>query len=259
MKGTWLLTIAFLSHVGTLMSQTTSHLPYPAPPDPVTWTGLPAANRLASMNERVKPVLEKNLTARGFTLGDQAFIRVFKESREMELWLRAGKATTFSHYRTYTIAAMSGTLGPKQKEGDMQAPEGFYATTKRLLNIDSRYHVSFNIGYPNALDRHLQRTGSLIMVHGRNVSIGCFAMTDPVIEEIFLIVKAALEDGQSEVPVHCFPFRMTQERMTLAEAGQNRWLDFWRELQPIYQAFEQTRTPPVINTGSGAYMIQKQK
>jgi murein L,D-transpeptidase YafK len=258
MNGTRLLTIAFLSHLGTLMSQTTSHLPYPAPPDPVTWAGLPAVSRLASMNERVKPVLEQNLAMQGFTLGDQAFIRVFKESREMELWLRAGKATTFSHYRTHTIAAMSGTLGPKQKEGDMQAPEGFYATTKRLLNMDSRYHVSFNIGYPNALDRHLHRTGSLIMVHGSTVSIGCFAMTDPVIEEIFLIVKAALENGQSEVPVHSFPFRMTEERMARAQAEQSPWLDFWRELQPIYQTFEQTRKPPIIDTSSGVYAIQKQ-
>jgi murein L,D-transpeptidase YafK len=259
MNRTCLLIIAHLFPVLSLMSQTTPLLPYPAPPDPVTWAGLPAQNRLASMNERVKPVLEKNLAARGFTLGDEAFMRVFKESREMELWLRAGKATTFSLYRTYTIAAMSGTLGPKQKEGDLQAPEGIYATTKRLLNVDSRYHVSFNIGYPNALDRHLQRTGSLIMVHGRNVSIGCFAMTDPVIEEIFLIVKAALENGQSEVPVHCFPFRMTEDRMARAEAEQSPWLNFWQEIKLVYEAFEQTKKPPLIDTNSGTYVIQKQK
>ena len=229
--------------------------PYPPPPEVARWTAMPAAERLASIESRVRAPLEGEMRARGFTVGGEAFLRVFKESAEMELWLRPGARGPFSLFRTYSIAAMSGTLGPKVKEGDMQAPEGCYATTKRLLNLNSRYHVSFNIGYPNALDQHHQRTGSLIMVHGKNVSIGCFAMTDLVIEEIFLLVKAALDAGQAEVPVHCFPFRMTDERLARAGAEGSPWLPFWQDLRAVHDAFDQTRLPPAITVQNGRYRI----
>ena len=214
-----------------------------------------AEARLASIEARVREPLRKELAARDFSLGNAALLRVFKESAEMELWLRPAAKEAFSLFRTYAIAAFSGTLGPKTKEGDKQAPEGFYATTATLLNLRSRYHVSFDIGYPNALDRHHQRTGSLIMVHGKNVSIGCYAMTDPVIEEIFLIVKAALDAGQAEVPVHCFPFRMSDERMARAEAESAPWLPFWQDLRAACDAFEKTRVPPPVTVRGGRYVI----
>ncbi len=156
-------------------------------------------------------------------------------------------------FRTYPIATYSGQLGPKQREGDFQAPEGFYNIVTSRLNPASNYHLAFNIGYPNAFDRHHQRNGSLIMIHGDEVSVGCFAMTDPIIEEIYLIIAAALQNGQAEVPVHSFPFRMKPER--LQAAASSPWHDFWQSLRPAYDHFEKSHRLPQIITTAGHYEI----
>lgn len=223
-------------------------LPYPAPPKAEKWRGIPAAERLADVRARLLPKLSEELAAKKCRLGQRVFVRIFKESRELEVWLRdePGEWTLF---RTYPIACFSGTLGPKTREGDMQAPEGFYNVTAKMLNPASKYHLAFNVGYPNAYDVAHGRTGSLIMVHGDVCSIGCFAMTDAVIEEIYLVVEAAVKDGGS-VPVHCFPFRMTVERMASADPTH---LDFWRELVPVYEVFEKERRVPKISVEGGRY------
>ena len=123
---------------------------------------------------------------------------------------------------SYSIAGMSGTLGPKTTEGDKQAPEGFYRVFPHALNPQSRFHLSFNIGYPNAYDKSLSRTGSYIMVHGGKASVGCFAMTDAGIEEIYTLVNEAFKAGAESVPVQVYPFRMTPERM--AQEADNEHL-----------------------------------
>lgn len=227
-------------------------LPYPAPPASEDWRQMTPEERLVHARGRVLPALEEELGRKNMKLGTPAFIRVFKETRELELWLNAGKQ--WKLFRTYPIAAMSGELGPKLKEGDGQAPEGFYSVNKPSLNPGSTFHLSFNIGYPNAYDQHHGRTGSFIMVHGNEVSIGCFAMTDPVIEEIYIIVEAALGQGQDEVPVHAFPFRMISER--LAKTEDESLAAFWQELKPGYDAFERNRVPPQIVVKGGEYHLQ---
>ncbi len=225
-------------------------LPYPPPPAPKDWAGLPAAERLSDVRKRLLPKLNEELAAKQCRLGQRVFVRIFKESREFELWLQADQGA-WRLFRTYPIACFSGTLGPKTREGDMQAPEGFYSVTQKQLNPASKYHLAFNIGYPNAYDLAHQRTGNLIMVHGDLCSIGCFAMTDAVIEEIYLVVEAAVKNGGS-VPVHVFPFRMTAERMGRAEAV-NR--EFWEELVPGYEVFEKERRVPVIGVEGGRYRV----
>lgn len=158
----------------------------------------------------------------------------------------------FQLLKTHPIARWSGLLGPKQKEGDKQAPEGCYGITRRLMHPGSDYHLAMNIGYPNGLDRALGRTGSLIMIHGKDVSVGCFAMTDPVIEEIYLLVDAALDAGQTEVPVHCFPFRMTDKR--IAEVVDSPWRGFWLKLKAVWDAFEKTKRVPQVGMVHGRYV-----
>jgi murein L,D-transpeptidase YafK len=227
-------------------------LPYAAPTSVQEWTAMPAAARLQDVRRRVQPQLERELTARGLRLGRPVFIRIFKESHEFELWLQ-DEASAWKLFRTYPIATYSGSLGPKLAEGDRQAPEGFYDVVRERLNPASRYHLAFNIGYPNAYDRHHARTGSLIMVHGDRVSIGCFAMTDPVIEEIYLLVADALENGQRSVAVHSFPFRMTPERMQQAVTSGGEWLAFWENLRAGYDAFEKTGSPPKVSVREGRY------
>ncbi|MBL9142636.1 MAG: murein L,D-transpeptidase [Verrucomicrobiaceae bacterium] len=206
--------------------------------------------RLADLHSRRTAGVTAALQAQGFALGNAVFLRAIKEGSELELWLRPSTSSAFNLYKKWPIARWSGTLGPKTKEGDHQAPEGFYAFDSKQLNPRSSYHLSFNIGYPNALDQALGRTGSLIMIHGKDVSIGCFAMTDPVIEEIYLIVEAALAAGQPHIDVHCFPFHMTAERMS-AVVGIHR--DFWLNLKEGWDRFELTHLPPTWTIQDGRY------
>lgn len=228
-------------------------LPYPAPPAAEEWRSLPTAERLAHAKARVQVPLTAELKKQGLRLGAPAFVRIFKETKELELWLQT-RGQKWQLFRSYPIAAMSGSLGPKVVEGDGQAPEGFYAVTPESLNPGSTFHLSFNVGYPNAYDRHHGRTGSFIMVHGNEVSIGCFAMTDPVIEEIYLVVEAALAGGQAAVPVHAFPFRMTEAKMT--QMAEHPATAFWQELQPAYTAFASTGKVPEVRTRQGRYEVR---
>src|SRR5690606_37364471 len=93
------------------------------------------------------------------------FIRIFKEESELEVWKQRDDGR-FYHFKTYPICQWSGDLGPKIKEGDRQAPEGFYRVTRHQMNPNSKYHLAFNLGFPNAYDRAHNRTGKFLMVHG---------------------------------------------------------------------------------------------
>ncbi len=177
-------------------------------------------------------------------MGAPVFIRAFKEERELEVFLQTDDGT-YELLRTYPIVAASGELGPKFFEGDSQVPEGFYFSSQQSMKPDSAFHLAFNIGYPNAYDRAHGRTGSYIMVHGSNVSIGCLAMTDEKIEEIYALCQAALDNGQPFFRVHVFPFRMTEQRMQKASSSEH--YDFWKNIKTGYDIFEKTRVPP--NTG----------
>ena len=126
--------------------------------------------------------------------GAPVFIRIFKREFELEVWLRKGDR--FHLFATYPVCRWSGRLGPKLDEGDGQSPEGFYTVDRGALNPASRWHRSFNLGFPNVLDRAHGRTGSLLMVHGGCSSVGCFAMTDPGVDEIWRLVQAAHRAGQ---------------------------------------------------------------
>ncbi len=90
-------------------------------------------------------------SAAGFALGDAAHIRIFKRE-QLELAQRARRGATRCS-ATMTSANSRGELGPKLKEGDRQAPEGFYRVAQSQLNPNSRHHLSFNLGFPNAFDR----------------------------------------------------------------------------------------------------------
>lgn len=210
--------------------------------------------RLTEVRQRVEPGLKETLAASGFRLGAPMFIRIFKETRELEVWLKPGKDEGYKLWKTWPIAAMSGKLGPKLQFGDAQAPEGFYEVGAGAMNPNSSFHLSFNIGYPNAYDQALKRTGDFIMVHGKQASSGCFAMTDPVIEEIYLIADAALRNGQKSFAVHIFPFRMTEERM--AQSVDSPWHDFWGNLHEGYLAFEKTHQPPVVKAQNDRYIFR---
>ncbi len=198
---------------------------------------------------RVTPKLNAALGKLGLRMGAPIFIRAFKESHEMELWVRGAKGWVL--FRTYPIREFSGTLGPKLKRWDGQTPEGFYRVGAGALNPWSSYHLSFNLGYPNRYDRAHKRTGDFLMVHGSTVSIGCYAMTDAKIEEIFALADAALRGGQRRFHVHAFPFRLTEAK--LAAHAKSPWIGFWRELKPCHDIFERTRKVPTVRVKNGHY------
>lgn len=191
------------------------------------------------------------LAAHGVALGAPVFIRIFKREFELELWMK--RDDRFHRFAVYPICRWSGELGPKLAQGDAQAPEGFYTVDAKALNPNSRWHRSFNLGFPNAFDRAHKRTGTYLMVHGGCSSIGCYAMTDPVIDEIWRIVTAALKGGQQRFHVHVFPFRMTDENMSLR--SHMAWAPFWRDLKQGYDMFEEAHLPPKVSVCQGRYVV----
>jgi murein L,D-transpeptidase YafK len=215
----------------------------------------PPAAAMKNVAKHLKPLpgdLALALAERGVSPSDPIYIRVFKEESELELW-KARADGTYVHVKTYPICTLSGRLGPKQRYADYQAPEGFYGFTQRLMNPRSSYHLSFDIGYPNALDRSLGRTGDLIMVHGRCKSVGCFAMTDAPMEEIYAFARDAFAGGQIEIPVHSFPFRPTEAN--LSRHAEHRFAATWEPLRHAFDDFEATRRVPAIAMCGQRYVV----
>lgn len=195
---------------------------------------------------------EQRLSDKGLKLGAPLFIRAFKAESELEVWMvKDGRYVLFANY---PVCQWSGSLGPKVRESDRQTPEGFYTVTRRQLHRSGRHPKSLNLGFPNAFDKSLARTGSYILVHGGCSSVGCFAMTDTIIDEIWQITEAALKEGQEHIPVHVFPFRMTDQNMTRFQ--DTEWKDFWSNLKEGYDAFERTRYPPRVTTCDKKYGFQ---
>lgn len=202
------------------------------------------------------PIVEQALVNRPFELGAPIFIRIVKtvngslEDGYLELFMQKGEGT-YELYKSWPICTYSGDLGPKLREGDGQSPEGFYFVRPSQLNPNSNYHLSFNLGFPNRYDRSHNRTGSFLMVHGNCVSIGCYAMTDPVIEEIYTIMSAAYDNGQPYIRVHAFPFPMTEEN--LEKHSENANIEFWRNLKQGWDWFETYQAPPDVNVVNKSY------
>lgn len=193
--------------------------------------------------------LDERLQTSGFTLQQPILMRVFKREFELEIWkLKSGR---YEKFTTYPICRWSGRLGPKLEQGDHQAPEGFYTVGRHQLNPNSRWHRSFNLGFPNLYDRAHGRTGSFLMVHGGCGSVGCYAMTDAAVDEIWRIVTAALEAGQRRFQVQAFPFRMSEQNMAGREDDPN--YGFWRSLKEGSDLFEATGLPPRVEVCDGAY------
>jgi murein L,D-transpeptidase YafK len=189
---------------------------------------------------------------KGMSSGAPIFIRVFKEESELEVWKQRDDGR-FYHFKTYPICNWSGEIGPKVHQGDKQAPEGFYTIFRHQMNPSSQYHLAFNLGYPNAYDKALGRSGEHLMVHGNCKSAGCYAMTDALIEEIYALAREAFIGGQESFEVHAFPFRMTDTNMARFKGHQ--WYAFWKTLKEGYDYFETTRLPPSVTVCNRSYMV----
>jgi murein L,D-transpeptidase YafK len=179
-------------------------------------------------------------------------VRIFKEESEFEVW-KEDKTGRFALLRTYPICRWSGELGPKIKQGDRQAPEGFYTITPGQMNPNSNYYLAINIGFPNAYDRANDRTGQFLMIHGDCSSAGCYAMTDEQIAEIYALARESFFGGQKSFLIQAFPFRMTA--LNMAKHHNSPHMAFWRMLKQGYDHFEVTRREPKIDVCEKHYVF----
>ena len=216
---------------------------------------IPNSTRAQNAISKVSPILNIELAKRNLRLGNSIFIRIFKEEKQLEMWVECnGRYVLFKSYPICTYGY--GGLGPKIKQGDCKAPEGFYYVKSSSLNPYSKFHLSFNLGYPNRYDRIHKRTGSALMVHGSCVSIGCYAVTDRIIEEIYTFADAALKNEQNFFRVHIFPFKMNQTIMKKHE--KSRWYIFWSNLKEGYDFFEENgNIPPNVEVKNRRYVFNK--
>ena len=210
----------------------------------------------AKANQPVPPKLIAAMTEKNMDLNSPILIRLFKEEAELEVW-KQDRSGRFARLKTYPICRWSGDLGPKVREGDRQAPEGFYSITPGQMNAQSAYYLSFNTGYPNAFDRALGRTGSELMVHGDCSSRGCYAMTDEQIAEIYALGRESFFGGQRAFQFQAYPFHMTP--VNLAKHRNNPNMPFWRMIKEGNDHFEVTKHEPKVDFCEKKYVFDAAK
>jgi murein L,D-transpeptidase YafK len=200
----------------------------------------------------LSPAMLSDIEKNNMDKDSPILVRVFKQESELEIW-KQDRNGRFALLKTYPICRWSGELGPKIKEGDRQAPEGFYTITPTQMNPNSQYYLSFDLGYPNAFDRAHGRTGAHLMVHGDCSSRGCYSMTDEQISEIYALGREAFFGGQRAFQVQAYPFRMTPANM--AKHRNNPHMAFWKMLKKGYDHFEVTRLEPKVNVCDKRYVF----
>lgn len=206
-------------------------------------------------NVPIPQELVQRMAAIGSSPAEPMVIRVYKESSELEVWKRT-QSGEYALLKTYPICKWSGTLGPKIREGDRQAPEGFYDISPASLNPNSSNYLAFNVGFPNKFDQALGRTGSYLMIHGDCKSVGCYAMTDEGIKEIYALVRESFRSGAKALQLQLLPFRMTEENFTRHAASQH--IGFWRNLKVGVDLFEHTKQPPLWDVCEQRYFFNQQ-
>ena len=148
-----------------------------------------------------------------------------KDERRLEVWAPRNSGS-MALVKTYPILASSGTLGPKLQEGDKQVPEGLYQVES--LNPNSMFHLSIKLNYPNPFDLHhatfegRKFPGSDIFIHGKAASIGCLAMGDEAIEELFIL---SAETGIDNIAVILAPVDFRHRAMPKTKRILPPWTD----------------------------------
>lgn len=213
---------------------------------------------LTSVSNKAEHPLPKKLVsqmkAQGMSTRSPIMMRIFKEEGTLEVWKQKPNGR-YEIVTNYSICKWSGTLGPKFKEGDRQAPEGYYRIHPHQMNPNSSYYLSFNMGFPNSYDRSHGRTGSNLMVHGACSSAGCYSMTDEQVLEIFAFARDAFKGGQKYFSVQAYPFRMTAENMARYRDHEN--FEFWNMIKEGYDHFEITKQPPKVEVCERQYVFNQ--
>ncbi|MGB8819124.1 MAG: hypothetical protein WCC66_14505 [Rhizobiaceae bacterium] len=204
-----------------------------------------------------KPLPARILTkmkAKGMAKNSPVYFRLIKDEHVVEVWKQKNTGK-FEMIQNYNICAWSGTLGPKFKEGDRQAPEGFYAIKPAQMNPASQYYLSINTGFPNTYDRAHGRSGAHLMLHGACSSSGCYSLTDENISEVFAFARDSFAGGQKEIMLEAIPFRMTPEKMALY--SKHKDYAFWQMIKEGYDYFELTKTPAKVGFCEKKYAFNR--
>lgn len=192
------------------------------------------------------------------------YIRSFKYDSELEVWVKQKPEEPYRRFKTFKVCALAGSLGPKRFEGDYQVPEGFYYINQFRPN--SSYHLALGVNYPNASDRILsdqRRPGGEIYIHGSCVTVGCIPLTDPVIEELYVLAANTRAAGQDFIPLHVFPVKFKKDKSKeVVEAflkihPEYRPLAY--NLEKVYYYFQTNKQLPniVINSNGDYTMLQE--
>lgn len=203
-------------------------------------------------NAPIPPALLSEMESKNMAKESPILVRIFKQEAELEVW-KQDRTGRYALLKTYPVCRWSGDLGPKIKEGDRQAPEGFYDIAPGQMNPNSSYYLAFNLGYPNAYDRAHGRTGAHLMVHGDCSSRGCYAMSDEQIQEIFAMGRESFFGGQKSFQVQAYPFRMTPANM--AKHRNSPHFAFWKMLKQGNDHFEVTRQEPKVDVCEKRYVF----
>jgi murein L,D-transpeptidase YafK len=191
---------------------------------------------------------------------ERVFLRIFKSEKILEVWTSDSDIDTFKLYKTYNICKLSGVLGPKRREGDLQVPEGFYEIND--FNYNSKYYLSLGLNYPNKSDRILSfypNRGGSIYIHGDCVSVGCIAMGNDNIKEIFKICEIARSNGQKHIYVHIFPINFNNPfRVSILDdiiVNKPNVIKFENNIKEGFYMFEKNKILPLIDIDSnGQYL-----
>jgi murein L,D-transpeptidase YafK len=208
----------------------------------------------SKVNYELSGKIVQKMQAMNMAKTSPIMLRIFKEEGALEVW-KANTSNRFEKLREYKICAWSGKLGPKVKEGDRQAPEGYYPLAPGQLNPNSSYYLAINTGFPNQYDRANGRFGTNLMIHGACSSSGCYSMTDEQMQEIFALARDAFKGGQTTIQLQALPFRMTAENMARHRTSPN--FEFWKNLKEGYDQFEITKRPPEFAVCDKKYVFNK--
>ena len=189
------------------------------------------------------------------------FIRSFKYDRSLEVWVKSKNVDSFTLFKSYKVCMESGSIGPKRSEGDNQVPEGFYYINE--FNPRSNYHMALGLNYPNASDKVLsdiKKPGGDIYIHGNCVSVGCIAIQDAPVEEVYTLASIAKTNGQDFVPVHIYPVnygvKKSLDFLSSSIKGKQAVSKSILNIKAVYDYFEKRKKLPVILINSkGDYSL----
>ena len=216
-----------------------------------------ADNQLpAKATKELSPQLLSLLQQKNMPKHSRILVRIFKEESELEVW-KQDATGHFQILKIYPICRWSGDLGPKVHAGDHQAPEGFYTITRELMNPNSNYYLAINTGFPNTFDKANDRDGAFLMIHGDCLSVGCYAMTDDQIGEIYSLARDAFLGTQQSFQIQAYPFRMTPAN--LARHRTNPHMAFWKMLKVGNDHFEATHLEPKVEVCNRRYVFDAQQ